>query len=53
MTGSLFLGAGILIGLFEKRFHTNVFLDFRATIFLVFTSHCKLMLRWNEIHQRL
>lgn len=33
-----FFGASVLIGLFEKRCHTNGFSDFRAANFLVFTS---------------
>ena len=39
--GLFFFGANVLIGLFEKPCHTNGFLDFRATNFLVFhfTKH--------------
>ena len=34
--GICFLCANVLIGLFENLSHTNGFLDFRATNFLVF-----------------
>ena len=32
-------GASVLIGLWEKTSHTNIFSNFRAVNFLVFSSH--------------
>ena len=45
--GLFFFGAGVLIGLFEKPCHTNAFLNFRASNFLVFSLH-NTRLKWHH-----
>ena len=41
----LFLGASVLIGLFEKACHTNAFSNFRASNFLIFFFILRICLR--------
>ena len=45
--------ASVLIGLFKKRCHTDAFLNFRASNFLVFTSYYNEMLKpYNQKYLR-